>query len=164
MAHERLRYDRMIDEALRGVVRTALIDVGKRGLPGNHHFYITFRTDHPDVQIADWLHQQYPEAMTIVLQYQFWALEIEESSFAVTLSFNNQQERLFVPFAAVTAFHDPAVNFGLEFQTRREGEEESKPPKASVPAKLPEKAENSEKNPEHGKDEKVITLDAFRKK
>jgi len=102
--------------------------------------------------------------MTIVLQYQFWALEIEESSFAVTLSFNNQQERLFVPFAAVTAFHDPAVNFGLEFQTRREGEEESKPPKASVPAKLPEKAENSEKNPEHDKDEKVITLDAFRKK
>ena len=97
----------MIDEALRGVVRTALIDVGKRGLPGNHHFYITFRTDHPDVQIADWLHQQYPEAMTIVLQYQFWALEIEESSFAVTLSFNNQQERLFVPLAAVTAFPIP---------------------------------------------------------
>jgi uncharacterized protein len=164
MAQERLRYDRMIDEALRGVVRSALIDVAKRSLPGNHHFYITFRTDHADVQIADWLHQQYPEAMTIVLQYQFWGLEVEENSFAVTLSFNNQQERLFVPFAAITAFHDPAVNFGLEFQTRREGEEETKPPKASVPAKLPEKAESQDKGAEGGKDEKVVALDAFRKK
>jgi hypothetical protein len=160
MAQERLRYDRMIDEALRGVVRTALIDVGKRGLPGTHHFYITFRTEHPEVNIADWLRQQYPEAMTIVLQYQFWGLEVEQDRFAVTLSFNNQQERLVVPFGAITAFHDPAVNFGLEFQSRREGDEEAKAPKAAIAAKPAEKAENEEK----GKDEKVITLDAFRKK
>jgi len=112
-----LRYDQMIEEALRGVVRRALRIVAETGeLPGSHHFYITFRTTAPEVELADRLRERYPEEMTIVLQYQFWALEVSAERFAVTLSFNDVPERLVVPFAAVTAFADPAAKFGLQFQ------------------------------------------------
>ncbi len=111
-----LRYDQMIEEALRGVVRRALRTVVESGLPGSHHFYITFRTTAPGVEIADRLREKYPEEMTIVLQYQFWALEVSAARFTVTLSFNDVPERLVVPFAAVTAFADPAAKFGLQFQ------------------------------------------------
>jgi len=111
-----LRYDQMIEEALRGVVRRALRTVVESGLPGSHHFYITFQTTAPGVEITDRLHEKYPEEMTIVLQYQFWGLEVSAERFAVTLSFNDVPERLVVPFAAVTAFADPAAKFGLQFQ------------------------------------------------
>lgn len=111
-----LRYDMMVENALRGVVREALTVAAERGLPGAHHFYITFRTDIPNVDIPDFLKGQYPHEMTIVLEHQFWGLEVDESQFAVTLSFRNLPQRLTIPFAAVTAFSDPSVKFGLEFR------------------------------------------------
>ncbi len=116
MSKEQLRYDRMVEAALRGVVRDALRQVAERGLPGNHHFYLTFRTIFPGVDIPEYLREQYPNEMTIVLQYQFYGLEVSESGFHITLSFNNVHERLGVPFAAITTFADPSVNFALQFQ------------------------------------------------
>src|SRR3546814_6119253 len=111
-----LRYVRMVERALRGVLRETLVQVGRHGLPGNHHLYITFRTDHPDVRLAEHLRAKYPNEMTIVIQYQFWDLELDEAAFAVSLSFNDVRERLYIPFEAVTAFADPSVSFGLQFQ------------------------------------------------
>jgi uncharacterized protein len=117
-----LRYDMMVEKALRGVVREALAVAAERGLPGSHHFYITFRTDMASVEIPDSLKAQYPHEMTIVLEHQFWDLQVDERQFSVTLSFRNLPQRLTVPFAAVTAFSDPSVKFGLEFRLDSERE------------------------------------------
>jgi hypothetical protein len=111
-----LRYDKMVESALRGVVRQAISEVQKDGLPGDHHFYITFQTDYAGVSIPDYLHERYPGEMTIVLQYQFENLTVDEHTIGVTLSFNNVPERLIIPLAAVTIFADPSVNFALQFQ------------------------------------------------
>src|SRR5690606_8375743 len=119
MADDPLRYDRMVERALRHVVRDAVRETAANGLPGAHHFYITCRTDHPGVVMPDWLRASYPEDITIVLQYQFWGLEAEDDLFAVTLSFNGRNERLKVPYEAVTAFADPSVKFGLQFETAK---------------------------------------------
>lgn len=110
-----LRYDKMVENALRSVVREALAVAAARGLPGAHHFYVTFRTDLPEVDIPEFLRGQYPHEMTIVLEHQFWGLEVDERQFAVTLNFRNLPQRLTIPFAAVTAFSDPSVKFGLQF-------------------------------------------------
>ncbi len=111
-----LRYDRMVEKALRGVVREAVREVIKDGLSGDHHFYITFLTDHAGVKIPDYLRERYPGEMTIVLQYQFYDLDVDDEKMGVTLSFNNVPERLEVPLAAITIFADPSVNFALQFQ------------------------------------------------
>jgi hypothetical protein len=111
-----LRYDKMVESALRGVVRQAISEVQTTGLPGEHHFYITFMTDFAGVQIPDYLRERYPGEMTIVLQYQFENLTVDEHTMGVTLSFNNIPERLIVPLAAITIFADPSVNFALQFQ------------------------------------------------
>jgi hypothetical protein len=140
----------MVEAALRGVVREVLARAAASGLPGAHHFYITFRTAHPGTQLPDDLRTQYPDEMTVVLEHQFWDLEVEEEKFSVTLSFKNRPERLTVPFAAVTAFADPSVKFGLQFTTGAEAEAEVK----SDPPETPT-------GPKEGE---VITLDAFRKK
>lgn len=116
MPKEQLRYDRMVEAALRGVVRDALNQVSERGLPGNHHFYLTFRTGYPGVDIPSYLTTQYPNEMTIVLQYQFYGLEALDDHFEVTLSFNNVHERLVIPYGAITTFADPSENFALQFQ------------------------------------------------
>ncbi|MCW2236315.1 SspB family protein [Azospirillum canadense] len=116
MPREQLRYDRMVESALRGVVRDALRQVTDRGLPGNHHFYLTFRTAFPGVDIPEYLAAQYPNEMTIVIQYQYYGLEALDDHFEVTLSFNNVHERLVIPYAAITTFADPSVNFALQFQ------------------------------------------------
>ena len=108
MADDEFQYDRMVEEALRSVVGKALIQVVERGLPGEHHLYITFRSDHPDVVMPDHLRARYPSEMTIVLQYQFWGLEIGPDAFGITLSFANVPERLTVPFEALVAFADPS--------------------------------------------------------
>jgi hypothetical protein len=163
MATDRLRYDKMVEDALRGVVRKALREAADKGLPGDHHFYVTFDTTHDGAELPDWLRSQYPEQMTIVLQHQFWGLDVEEDRFSVTLSFNNRQERLTVPFAAIASFADPAVKFGLQFETGTGEEERPKsvgkiappPPAAAKPAAAPAPSPN-------GAD--VVTLDAFRKK
>jgi hypothetical protein len=142
----------MVEAALRGVVREALARTAAKGLPGAHHFYITFRTHFAGLALPDHLTQQYPEEMTIVLEHQFWDLEVLEHSFSVTLSFQNKPERLTIPFDAITAFADPAVKFGLQFQGSP-GEADTAPP--ASPARSEEKTE---------KPGEVVALDAFRKK
>ncbi len=164
MAKDLLRYDKMIESAMRGVVRQAISEASRHGLPGAHHFYISFRTDHPGTVVPDYLKSRYPQEMTIVLQYQFWGLDVEEESFSVTLSFNNTHERLTVPFAAVTVFADPAAKFTLPFQATPtpagQGQPASSDPAAAlVPAPAAPAAEEA---PPEGA--KVVTLDAFRKK
>lgn len=176
MSNDGLRYDRMVEDALRSVVRKALIEVAEHGLPGNHHFYVTFRTDHKDAEIPEALRERYPGEMTIVLQHQFWGLEIDEDQFCVTLSFADVPHRLVVPFAAVTAFADPSVRFGLQFDvessdTLGEGDSSSlfEPP-ADAGGRSETAETDDDAAAEKGEDkekksgEKVVTLDAFRKK
>ena len=157
MAEDLLRYDRMVERALRGVVREAIAHVARqKALPGDHHFFITFLTDFPGVQVPSYLRQQYPEEMTIVLQYQFSDLSVSEDTLRVTLSFNNKQENLVIPLEAITTFADPAVSFALQFQTITEdggddGEEDDGDGGPRKPPRPPGGAE-------------VVTLDAFRKK
>ena len=172
MAKEQLRYDRMVETALRGVVREAMKEVAERGLPGNHHFYLTFRSSYPGVEIPDYLRAQYPNEMTIVLQFQFYGLEVEDDGFAVTLSFNNVHERLVIPYAAITTFADPSVNFALQFQPAAPAESAEVAALPSRPADAAEakpKIVKSDAKSEKGGDEEpkrgeVVTLDAFRKK
>jgi len=111
-----LRYDKMVETALRGVVKGSVEEVIEHGLPGDHHFYITFLTDYPGVKIPDYLRDRYPGEMTIVLQYQFSDLFVDDKLLKVTLSFNNVPEKLEVPLAAISIFADPSVNFALQFQ------------------------------------------------
>ena len=121
-----LRYDRMVETALRGVVKTAIEEIMEEGeLPGEHHFYITFLTDYPGVKIPDYLRDRYPGEMTIVLQYQFNDLFVDDEKMGVTLSFNNVPEKLEVPLAAISIFADPSVNFALQFQPIGEGVEDA---------------------------------------
>jgi uncharacterized protein len=178
MSEEGLRYDRMVEDALRSVVRRSLIHIAEHGLPGNHHFYITFRTDHPGTDIPAALSERYPGEMTIVLQHQFWGLEIDEEKFCVTLSFADVPHRLVVPFAAVTAFADPSVRFGLQFDVdgvepagagaiQGDGPVIFEPPEEAMEGSVRSKEEagaddGDDDKPESG--DKVITLDAFRKK
>lgn len=115
MAEDQIRYDVMTQDALRGVVRSVLEKIAKTGLPGEHHLYIAFDTHGPGVSVSDRLKEQYPDEMTIVLQHQFWDLEVSHERFEVKLSFNNVPERLVVPFAEIKAFYDPSVQFGLQF-------------------------------------------------
>ena len=113
---DHIRYDILTQQALRGVVRSVLADVAKKGLPGEHHFKITFNTVAPGVRLSDRMRAQYPEAMTIVLQHQFWDLSVGEDAFEVGLSFGGVPERLAVPFESIIAFYDPAVQFGFQFE------------------------------------------------
>ena len=115
MPQDLYQYEKMIERALRGVVREALERASREGLRGAHHFYIGFATDMPGVTIPDSVRARYPQDMTIVLQHQFWDLEVGEEGFSVTLSFQSRPERLTIPFAAVRSFADPSVNFALEF-------------------------------------------------
>jgi len=117
MPVDHIRYDILAQHALRGVVRTVLADVAAKGLPGEHHFKITFATAALGVRLSDRMRAQYPETMTIVLQHQFWDLAVNDDAFEVGLSFNGVTERLAVPFDAITAFYDPAVEFGFQFET-----------------------------------------------
>lgn len=158
MKKDPLRYDQMVDTAFRGLVRDAL-RVAQQGLPGNHHFYITFRTGLPGVEIPDYLRAQYPTEMTIVLQFQFFGLEVSEEEFSVTLSFNSVHERLNVPFAAVTTFADPSVPFQIDFKQLTRGESDSKA--ESDAGSKPDPADEAEEMPKTGQ---VVALDAFRKK
>jgi hypothetical protein len=116
----KLSYEKMVEDALRGVLRQALKITEAQGLPGSHHFYITFDTTHPGVKIADSLKAQHPNEMTIVLQHQFWDLKVTQEAFEITLSFSGVSQRLFIPFAAVTAFADPHAKFGLQFHVEFE--------------------------------------------
>lgn len=159
MSGELLRYDRMVENALRGVVREALTEVQEAGLPGDHHFYVTFRTAAAGVKIPDYLRGQYPGEMTIVLQYQFYGLEVTAQGFSVTLSFNGVHERLVIPFPAITGFADPSVNFGLKFQGADDTEEEAEEVEAEEAGAEPDAPAADE-----ARTGTVVALDAFRKK
>src|SRR3954469_25119908 len=124
MSKDLIRYDLLVQEALKGVVRKVLIDAGKDGLSGEHHFYISFRTDFTGVRLSNRLREKYPQEMTIVLQHQFWDLNVTDHTFEVGLSFSGVPERLLIPFDALTGFFDPSVQFGLKFDGQDEGEAE----------------------------------------
>ncbi len=142
MSKDLIRYDLLVQDALKGVVRKVLTDAGKDGLPGEHHFYVSFRTDFPGVRLSPRLREKYPEDMTIVLQHQFWDLIITEHSLEVGLSFSGVPERLFIPLDAVTGFFDPSVQCGLKFELHDKAAAaipDEKPPKAIGPVEVPKK-------------------------
>lgn len=154
---ESFRYDKMVEKALRSVVRHAMDEVVKDGLTDDHHFYITFFTEHPGVKIPGYLKDRYPGEMTIVLQHQFYDLEVDEEKFSVMLSFNNVPERLTIPLAAITIFADPSVNFALQFQPLSEEEEEGDVRFEAEELEL----DRDDKQKKKGE---VVSLDSFRKK
>jgi len=168
---EILRYDRMVEKALRGVVKASVREVMKSGLPGDHHFYITFLTDYPGVEIPDYLRERYPGEMTIVLQYQFSDLSIDDDILRVTLSFNNIPEKLVIPVPAISIFADPSVNFALQFQPIEEGLDEADLLAALDESDLDLGDDDGDDDPSGGggggkgdaKGE-VVSLDQFRKK
>ena len=171
MARDYIGYQALTDAALRGVVREALRRIEKQGLIGSHHFYLTFKTHFPGVDIPDFLREQYPEEMTIILQHQFWGLKITEDHFEVALTFRKLPATLSIPFVALTGFMDPGVQFGLQFKDVPGGTEATAMAPAPTPAPLSkEKAEApvSEKEDEAEKPApapgEVVSLDAFRKK
>jgi len=160
-----LRYDKMVETALRGVVRRAVDEVIEHGLQGDHHFYITFLTDYPGVKIPDYLRERYPGEMTIVLQYQFSDLKVDKEKLQVSLSFNNVPEKLVVPLGAISIFADPSVNFALQFQPLHESMEDED----LILSEMPD-GEDGDDDPDGsggGKGDKtgeVVSLDTFRKK
>ena len=127
---DHIRYDLLTQQALRGVVRSVLGDAAKKGLPGDHHFYIEFDTHAPGVRMSDRLRAQHPDKMTIILQHQFWDLAVTEQAFEVGLSFGGITERLAIPFEAITGFFDPSVQFGLQFEEVTEGQGQQTPANA----------------------------------
>ena len=157
MDQDVLRYDKIVEGALRGVVRTALAQVAEHGLPPNHALYITFHSRFPGVDMAESLVQKYPEVMTVVLQHQFWDLDVSEDRFAVTLSFHKIRQRVTVPFAAVTGFADPPAQFGLRF--------EGGDPTAARDAGTAAEEAGTEAGPEADVAMgQVVNLESFRKK
>jgi hypothetical protein len=153
MAQDLFDYPKMVETALRGVMREALARAAREGLPGDHHFYIGFRTRGPGVAIPNYLLEKYPDEMTIVLQHQFRGLEVGDRAFSVNLSFSSRSERLTIPFAAVTTFADPSVNFGLQFEVP-----ETQPAEGAAALPAPPGPE-----PERPAAE-IVTLDKFRKR
>ena len=121
MTNDLIRYDLLVQDALRGVVRNVLTEAAKNGLQGDHHFFITFKTTAPGLRLSNRMRTRYPEEMTIILQHQFWDLGVTEHAFEVGLSFSNVPERLLIPFAAITSFVDPSVQFGLKFEVQDDG-------------------------------------------
>ena len=157
-----IQYDEMWGEALRGIVRQTLRKC-ENGLPGGHHFYITFRTRHPTVDISPALRARFPDEMTIVLQHQYWGLDVTDDWFEVTLSFNRLNERLHIPFAAVSAFADPYAKFGIQIPT--DAAIELPPDETGGGEEAPAAEEAAAPLPAAGGESgRVVTLDAFRKK
>jgi hypothetical protein len=185
MAIDHIRYDLLAQDALRGVVRSVLVDTAKNGLPGEHHFYISFDTNADGVRMSARLREQYPQEMTIILQHQFWDLAVTDDHFEVGLSFNGVPERLMVPFEAIKSFFDPSVQFGLQFETIEEQpdassekpREKARPPaarKSRTQPKAPAASAPTPANPAPAAETKpadkpegggeVVRLDRFRKK
>jgi hypothetical protein len=180
MPVDHIRYDLLAQAALRGVVRTVLADAAKKGLPGDHHFKITFSTTAPGVKLSERMNERYPQEMTIVLQYQFWDLTVTDESFEVGLSFGGVPERVVVPFDTITAFVDPSVQFGFQFEVadvaNEDDEASAAPPAApedrkterdALPSPAPVTAITPPSPAAQGANEgggEVVRLDRFRKK
>jgi hypothetical protein len=171
MATDHIRYDLLTVEAMRGVVRRVLTDAAEHGLPGEHHFFITFLSAAEGVKLSPRLLAQYPEEMTIILQHQFWDLKVTEDRFEVGLSFGGIPERLVVPFTSIKSFSDPSVEFGLQFAVAEAADEKTAPSlpalsPAPAPPALPAPASAEEKDvpAKPGDGAEVVRLDRFRKK
>jgi len=153
-------YGNLMHRAMRGLIQEVLTGVAATGLPGKHHFFITFDTMHPEVEIADWLSDRYPGEMTIVLQHWFDNLDVTDEGFAVTLNFGDSPEALYIPYDAIKTFVDPSVEFGLRFESQedRDGDAED-----DRPAEAPME-EMAEPQPEKGRSAaEIVSLDSFRK-
>ncbi|MFB9150226.1 SspB family protein [Roseovarius ramblicola] len=146
-------YGTLMHRAMRGLIQEVLTDVATNGLPGAHHFFITFDTTHPGAELADWLRERYPSEMTVVMQHWFDALEVGDDGFGVTLNFGEAPERLYVPYEAIRTFVDPSVEFGLRFETQEDEEDDAGAPHAEV----------EEADPAHEETGEVVSLDKFRK-
>lgn len=170
MAKDLIGYEALTDAALRGVAREALRRVETKGLLGSHHFYLTFKTHGPGVEIPDFLKERYPDEMTIVLQNQFWGLKVTDDAFEVTLTFQKLPTTLYVPFAAMTAFVDPSVQFGLQFknataaQAAQAGDKEAPKPAEAPSAAASAPKEVTRDEPSEPSQPQVVSLDKFRKK
>lgn len=162
MAQDHIRYDILAQEALRGVVRKVLGEVSRTGLPGDHHFFISFVTHAAGVRISPKLIGQYDKEMTIVLQNQFWDLKVTETGFEVGLSFDGINELLYIPYSAIKGFFDPSVQFGLQFEVADAADDEQS--EAEDEPEHANEAENTDESAPEGSGEKVISLDSFRKK
>lgn len=150
-------YGNLMYRAMRSLIHDVLSDVAENGLPGAHHFLVTFDTMHPDVEIADWLSDRYPEKMTIVMQHWFADLAVIDDGFTVTLNFGDTPETLFVPFDAIKTFVDPSVEFGLRFESQDDEDDEDDtpvPPNDDTPLSETDKSDS---------DTQVVSLDSFRK-
>ena len=174
MSDQTIDYPTLVEHALRHVVHDTLTLIAEHGLPGRHNIYITFLTDHPGVALAEELKARYPNEMTIVLQHEFWGLEVRDDGFGVTLSFNNVSQRIEIPFEAITVFADPSVEFGLQFNltARGKGDDEPDEPETTEgevtampqPEVGNEAATRSPEDAKEGDGADVVTLDQFRKK
>lgn len=158
-------YGNLMHRAMRGLIQTVLADVQMHGLPGAHHFFITFDTTHPDARLAGWLKERYPTEMTVVMQHWFDNLDVGDDGFAVTLNFGDAPEDLFVPFDAIQTFVDPSVEFGLRFETHEEADEETGPEAGDASGEqLPEAPDAApEEDEEEHRDAEIVSLDNFRK-
>jgi hypothetical protein len=157
-------YGNMMHDAMRGLIRKVLLDVADRGLPGNHHFFITFDTTHPDAELADWLSDRYPGEMTVVMQHWYDKLEVTEEGFGVTLNFGDAPEPLYIPYDAIRTFVDPSVEFGLRFEEQESDEANAADTEDGEETDLKHVHEHElEVEEEPVKDAQIVSLDAFRK-
>ena len=156
--NDTIDYGNLMHRAMRGLIQEVLLSIAKSGLPGEHHFFITFDTMHPDVEIADWLSDRYPGEMTVVIQHWFDNLNVTDEGFTITLNFGDNPETLYIPYDSIQTFVDPSVEFGLRFESQAE----------EVPLEIPEApmdemVEPEEPAAEERKDAEVVSLDQFRK-
>ena len=157
MMSRSIDYGNLMHRAMRGLIQDVLNDVRENGLPGAHHFFITFDTTHPDARLADWLRERYPSEMTVVMQHWFDDLDVTDTGFSVTLNFGDAPENLYVPYDAIETFVDPSVEFGLRFETQDDDTAEDEPDAS-------ENEPVAEEEPEADKPEaEVVSLDSFRK-
>ena len=159
-------YGNLMHEAMRSLIRKVILDVSENGLPGGHHFFITFNTAHPDAELADWLSDRYPTEMTVVMQHWYDQLDVGDAGFSVTLNFGDAPEPLYIPYDSIKTFVDPSVEFGLRFEGQEEDEPTVVGPPATVPAPLPaDPASSSSKSDDDKPETKadVVSLDSFRK-
>lgn len=155
----RIDYGNLMHAAMRDLIRRVLSRIAENGLPGEHHFFITFDTTHPEAGLADWLHDRYPQEMTVVIQHWFADLEVGEDGFSVTLNFGDRAEPLYIPFDAIRTFVDPSVEFGLRFETQDSDEEDDEDEESG-----PEDAAQTADDDDDGQREaEVVSLDKFRK-
>ncbi|WP_166416331.1 SspB family protein [Cochlodiniinecator piscidefendens] len=152
-------YGNLMHRAMRGLIKDVLSSIAKDGLPGDHHFFITFDTLHPDVQIADWLAERYPDEMTVVVQHWFDNLDVTDEGFSITLNFGDQPEPLYIPYASLVTFVDPSVEFGLRFETHSEDDDDFDSDDDVEEAPISENVEAVETQQEA----EIVSLDSFRK-